>query len=302
MSNAHAPASPKPTFQNTSFAVDTRQQEWENLYAQCDVGAEQKIRLQETEYRSVIDEELARFQNRGITKPKCLELACGTAPWTAYLAAKGFDVTCSDYSGAVVDRLHKEFGFKAVAADISDLRCFDDQSFDLVIMAGAIYENPDPYFVSKVYPEIARVLVKDGVFIQFCNRYLNFSNRFFSQKANILGNLNPRAWNFLRRLLGKPVVTRAVLFWLMPLDLVAAFGTAANLKARSIHHFQQEVGLRELLFFLPLFRNRQLYSQESAYSARNEIFQGWFLSISNRLRQSKSANVSRACGIVFDKE
>ena len=302
MSNTRPPKSPKPTFQNTAFAVDTRRPEWENLYAQCDVAAEQKIRLQETEYRSVIDVELAGLQSRGITKPKCLELACGTAPWTAYLAAKGFDVTCSDYSETVVDRLHKEFGFKAAAADISDLHRFEDQSFDLVIMAGAIYENPDPYFVSRVYPEIARVLVKNGVFIQFCNRYLNFSNRFFSRKANILGNLHPRSWNFLRRLLGKPLVTRAVLFWLMPLDLVAAFGAASKLKTRSIYHFQQEVGLRELLFFLPLFKNKQLYSQESAYPARNEIFQSWFLSISNALRQSKSANVTRACGIVFDKE
>ena len=219
MRKAYKPLQPIPTYQRTVFDVESRKQEWDNRYGRCDLKEEQKVRLQESEYQNLIDQELNRLKNLGITKVKCLELACGSAPWTGYLISKGVQTKCSDYSEILVKRLRDEFGYTAIASDISDLSGFENDTFDIVIMAGGIYENPDPYFVSRVYPEVCRVLNKNGVFIQFCNRFLNFSNRFFTHKTNLICSFHPMWWSFIRRLLKKQPVKSTILYWLMPLDL-----------------------------------------------------------------------------------
>lgn len=294
-------STPKPAFHKTFYGIESRVEEWNFRYKTLDIEKEQKERLAETEYVAVIETQLEKLRKEKDGPIKCLELAAGSGPWTRYLKDKGYDVDYSDYSEVIVERAEKEQGFTSFVADISKLETLPAGKYDLIIMAGAIYENSDPFFVSKVYPGIAHILSENGIFIQFLNRYLNTSNFLSMSKFNFKCFFSPINWNLLRRLIGKKRVETSILFWLLPLNMVSIFAKASGLTEIARKPMQQEVGLSELLPFVPIYKNKSIMIQETAFPMRKEIFKSWFLKISENLREDNSANISRCAGLVFQK-
>jgi len=293
----------KPIFQDTVHDIKKRMEEWDARYRVLDIEREQEIRLKESEYKSIIDHELAYLKQKGPVK--ALELACGSAPWAKYLVTLGIDAHCSDYSSAIVERLKSEQKLNAFVSDIADLSNIPDDSYNMIVMAGGIYEDPDPYFVAKVYSEIHKKLCPGGVFIQFCNRFLNWSNFIQltknSIKRNIRNIIDPRCCNLVRYYFKKRPLKKAILFWLMSEDLVVAFGKSSGMQIKSIHYMQHEHGLCEILFLLPCIKNKIIYTEESAFIEQEKLYYKWFILLARKVRKSKNRNICKAVGLVFEK-
>ena len=298
---------PLPLFRRTPHSIETRMDEWDYRYAAVDIKEEQSQRLLESEYRAIIDDEILKLPKDTKRKLKCLELACGTAPWAKYLSQnKNLDVECADYSKVVVDRLRKERGLNAFTVSINDLTAVPDNTYDLIIMAGGIYEDHDPYYVADVYREVSRILKPAGIYIQFCNRFLNFSNTVLFVKQRIrtaIGDfIYARQFNIVRKIIKMRIPEKQILFWLLPLNLIGAFARAANMSLSSRHYIQHEVGLAETLFFLPCFKRFDLYRIETALINKDEIFRRWFLFLAGKIRRGKSKHICRAVALVFKKQ
>jgi SAM-dependent methyltransferase len=306
MQKKHKLEKPFPIYQRTSFTTENRMNEWDTRYSELNIKAEQKARTQETEYQSIIDNITSKLlKKEGL---KCLELACGSAPWAKYLSEKEIDVECSDYSKVIVERLKNEQGLNAFVAPINNLSAIPDNSYDLIIMAGAIYEDPDPYYVADAYRNISRILKPSGIFIQFLNRFLNFSNRITFIKIQIrtiiFDLIYSRHFRIILRLFRFRLENKnkTVLFWLLPLNLIEAFAKASNMNLCSKHYIQHEVGLAETLFFLPCFKRFDLFSQETAFTNKENIFRTWFLYLANKVRKKKNKHICRSSALVFKKQ
>jgi SAM-dependent methyltransferase len=298
---------PAPLFMRTIHSTESRMDEWDSRYAAIDINVEQSERLQESEYQAIIDDELLKLLKQSKQKLKCLELACGSAPWAQYLSQNEIlDVECSDYSKVIVERLRNEQGLNAFVASNNDLSAIPSNTYDLIIMAGGIYEDPDPYYVADVYREVSRILKPAGVYIQFCNRFLNFSNRVFTMKIQIksavIGWIDPRLWRTVRRFFGKKELKKALLFRLLPLNLIEAFAKASNMSSSSRHYIQHEAGLADMLFFLPCFKRYDLFSHETAFTNKDKIFRKWFLFLANKIRKEKNKHVCRSVALIFKKQ
>ena len=88
MPKSHNTEKPLPLFRRTRHSIESRMKEWDSRYAAIDIEDEQNRRLQESEYRSIIDGEILKLLKEKKQGLKCLELACGTAPWAKYLSQK----------------------------------------------------------------------------------------------------------------------------------------------------------------------------------------------------------------------
>jgi len=119
-------------------------------------------------YWELYDEITWRIMKRYLPKKKnaaILDAGGGTGHWSRALAKLGFRVVCSDLSEKMLEvakkkakeeKLEGRIGF--VHADITDLRCFEDGSFDMVIAQGdpvGFCHDPD-----KAVRELSRVARK----------------------------------------------------------------------------------------------------------------------------------------------
>lgn len=216
---------PLPVYQVTPFDLASRQAEWDYYYDTLDIGAERADRLADDDYRGVVDRAMTRSQIG-----RALELACGSAPWAVYLRDHGYTVDCADYSSVVVNRLRDE-GLSATQCSLHNLSAFQTSSYDVIVMAGGIGEDPDPMYGQRVYQEIARLLRPGGVFVQFLNRHRNRKNVLHATRAYAA---MVARWPFfyvpwVRRVLNKRPIHLAISYWLLPVELVTAWGTEAGL-------------------------------------------------------------------------
>ncbi len=112
-----------------------------------------------------------------------LGLACGGGQQCPIFAALGANVTVLDNSEKqllleqnVADR--ENYKISLIKGDMSDLSCFDDETYDLVF-------NPvsTPYIrdVIPVWKEVFRVLKKGGIFLTGLNNPMSF---IFANSAN----------------------------------------------------------------------------------------------------------------------
>ena len=119
---------------------------------------------------------------------KILDAGGGTGYWSRKLARHGFYIICSDISERMLDigsklaekaNLQKYIQFKY--ADITDMQCFEDMSFDMVISQGdpvGYCGNPQKAIqeLSRVAKKGAYVSVSVDIFYSQISRLLSVNN------------------------------------------------------------------------------------------------------------------------------
>ena len=110
---------------------------------------------------------LEQFSN-----PKILDLGAGTGRYSGYLSSLGYDVTAVE----LVKHNYKSITInyplvKAYLGNALDLKKFNDNSFDLIIMFGPVYHLHTIDEKLKAINEAKRILKDDG--IMFICYYMN---------------------------------------------------------------------------------------------------------------------------------
>ncbi|MDO9045744.1 MAG: class I SAM-dependent methyltransferase [Methanobacteriaceae archaeon] len=96
---------------------------------------------------------------------KTLEVGCGSARLSCFLASKGYKTTCLDYSESALRVARKNYKISNNNADfvIGDARKlpFENDTFDIVFSTGLLEHFKDPQIVID---EMVRVLKPNGIF------------------------------------------------------------------------------------------------------------------------------------------
>jgi 2-polyprenyl-3-methyl-5-hydroxy-6-metoxy-1,4-benzoquinol methylase len=106
---------------------------------------------------------------------KLLDAGCGGGFTSAEFFDLGWDVSAIDFSENMVAEAKKFFSSRNAeainisAADVRDLKLFNNEEFDVVICLGVLYYIEDP---SNAYEEFSRVLKKGGLLILSCQNQL----------------------------------------------------------------------------------------------------------------------------------
>lgn len=101
---------------------------------------------------------------------KVLDFAAGTGEYAFYLADKGFHVTATDITPRHVEIMRerlkdKPYTMKTAVLDATDLKEFEDESFDIVLNMGAFYHLIHEEDRQKCFAESMRVLKKGGLLV-----------------------------------------------------------------------------------------------------------------------------------------
>lgn len=129
-----------------------------------------------------------------------LDLGCGLGQYTQYLMDKGYDVTSSDISIEVLDRLKSNIPNANIKQlDMSKPLPFEDNSFDLVFANLSIHYFDKDTTVSLL-KEIKRIIKNKGYFVGSVNSSKTF--KFIKDSAIELeknyyfeNGRNVRLWN-----------------------------------------------------------------------------------------------------------
>ena len=94
-----------------------------------------------------------------------LEVGCGSARLSCFLASKGYKTTCLDYSKSALKVARKNYELtnnkgEFVVGDAKKLP-FEDNTFDIVLSTGLLEHFKDPQIVIN---EMTRVLKPNGIF------------------------------------------------------------------------------------------------------------------------------------------
>ena len=128
-----------------------------------------------------------KILDRYITKEcEILEIGCGTGYYGIYLADKckkytGVDITPGNIS--IFDKKIKDMNLSninAVVGDATDLKFFEDNSYDIVLTFGPVYHLP-PEEGDLVFAESRRICKADGI-IMFA--YINKIGVYFTGCIN----------------------------------------------------------------------------------------------------------------------
>jgi len=100
---------------------------------------------------------------------KILDLGCGFGNFSRMLAEKGAIVDCVDISEEMIKSC-KEYSkninnIKCQICDSSNLKIFNDNSFDAVVMNMVFLSIDSKEKVEKTFHEVSRILKKGGVFL-----------------------------------------------------------------------------------------------------------------------------------------
>lgn len=113
-------------------------------------------------------------------KSKILDCAAGTGIYAFWLADRGHDVTATDITPRHIDIINstlftKEYSMNTKVLDATDMSCFGDESFDVVLNMGPFYHLTDENKREKCLKECLRVLKKGGLLITaYIPRYFVF--------------------------------------------------------------------------------------------------------------------------------
>lgn len=96
---------------------------------------------------------------------KTIEVGCGSARLSSFLAARGYRTTCLDYSPNALDSAKRNYRLlnlegTFILGDATHLS-LDDNSYDVVISTGLLEHFPDPHIVVE---EMVRILKPGGIF------------------------------------------------------------------------------------------------------------------------------------------
>ncbi len=117
----------------------------------------------------------AETEGAGGAEVSILDLGGGAGVYSFPLAKKGYKVTLADLSEVLLAQANKQKEEEAVQNLIScdqvnatDLSCYKDQSFDVVLLFGPLYHLTEKNEREKCISEVGRVLKKGGkVFASF---------------------------------------------------------------------------------------------------------------------------------------
>lgn len=129
----------------------------------------------------VLDELLGQQQ-------KILDCAAGTGIYAFYLAELGHQVTATDLTPRHVELINKELENKSytmntAVLDATDMSCFADESFDVVLNMGPFYHLLSEEKRTKCLSECLRVLKKGGLlFTAYIPRFYVFQYVALSDK------------------------------------------------------------------------------------------------------------------------
>lgn len=145
------------------MASDHIHQTWDEVYRNLDLSYSEKPETQGKLFELIKLEFLQQiFPN---PPAKTLEVGCGTAFDSLYLAKRGYQVTCLDINENILKVAEENFkkeGEKGefVAGDAEKLP-FPTGHFDIIMSFGLLehFENPE-----KAISEMVRVLKPEGVF------------------------------------------------------------------------------------------------------------------------------------------
>lgn len=301
------------------WAMDMTKEYWNKQYESMDLVGQRQSRQHNVEYISFIEASLTAC---GISdklprnEAKIIEMGCGSGPLGAHLLDQGYQMEFSDYSEPLVRRLREESGFRAFVADCSDLSGILNETYDVVILAGTVYESADYFLPCRVYGEINRVLKKDGVFIHFLNGHntpfyqfeQSLAGRIIAIPANILGALiSPVASvksNNIVRFLAKKRLFNTPSFWLYDHNDIRNMLVTNKFDVRELTFLQMESGI---CAFLPFLDNkaRKKYSEPFEYSdmlflERDELLPKLAIHLSDFLRNRWPA-LGKSVGILAVK-
>ena len=113
-------------------------------------------------------------------KSNILDCAEGTGVYAFWLADKGHDVTATDITPRHIDVINqtlttKEYSMNTAVLDATDMSCFADDTFDIVLNMGPFYHLSTEEQREKCMKECLRVLRKDGLLVTaYIPRYYVF--------------------------------------------------------------------------------------------------------------------------------
>jgi len=284
--------------------------------------AEQKSRLMNTECFDFIDKylELSRVSRKENRKNiSSLELGCGSGPLGAHMLEQGYSVDFSDFSTNCVKRLKEEFGYNAFVADCRQIKFAADNTYDVILLEGTVYESNDYDNPLKIYREINRILKLGGIFIHFLNTYLNPARRVLHSylAQNIAWYFNPTRVlgrnKFVRKLFGKNPAKKRILYWLYHPEEITNILLESNfLLLDKPQTCRVEYGVSTLPFFIGKgvlsFAKRKRTLQDEyefsdvAYSRRDEVLSAPAILLSNIARKYFPKTFSGSIGYCVKKK
>lgn len=113
-------------------------------------------------------------------KSKILDCAAGTGVYAFWLADKGHDVTATDITPRHIDIINqtlktKEYSMNTAVLDATDMSCFVDDTFDVVLNMGPFYHLITEEQREKCLKECLRVLKRGGLLMTaYIPRYYVF--------------------------------------------------------------------------------------------------------------------------------
>ena len=101
---------------------------------------------------------------------KILDCAAGTGAYAFYLADKGHILTSTDITPRHIKMIdeqlkYKKYSIETKVLDATDMKCFEDECFDVVLNMGPFYHLTNDASRNKCLSESIRVLKKGGYLI-----------------------------------------------------------------------------------------------------------------------------------------
>ena len=99
-----------------------------------------------------------------------LDCAAGTGEYAFYLAERGQEITATDITPRHIEIIKKRlesktYEMETAVLDATNMKCFQDESFDVVLNMGPFYHLIDEKLRMKCFEESLRVLRKGGLLI-----------------------------------------------------------------------------------------------------------------------------------------
>lgn len=115
-------------------------------------------------------------------KSKILDCAAGTGIYAFWLADKGHDVTATDITPRHIEiirqtLIEKKYRMNTAVLDATDMSCFENDSFDVILNMGPFYHLITEEQREKCLQECLRVLKKGGLLVTaYIPRYYVFQH------------------------------------------------------------------------------------------------------------------------------
>ena len=105
----------------------------------------------------------------------------------------------TDYSEIITKRLRNELGYNTAQVDLWNINP-DLGQFDIIVLAGGVYESEDYSLPRVAYTSFTEILNQNDVIIQFLNGFDNFANRSCVLQLTLRKLLNSANYNLIRRM------------------------------------------------------------------------------------------------------